>query len=164
MRCPHAGLVAVLVVILASLVTTQTPPASPMLPESLRTHLRDEQYVAVASVAALSKEVRDGLRDLFGAPTLGLAEPGAEYQATDVMLKPNLPTRRLIRAGCSADHCLVYYERGGIAHTWHVVVFQLRESGARFEWGGSAPWDLRDLDQVRSAILTGAVKGQTTYF
>lgn len=35
---------------------------------------------------------------------MDIAEPGAEFQATDVMRTPKLPSRRLIAAGCSTDH------------------------------------------------------------
>ena len=87
------------------------------LPRSLRGHLRGEQFVPVSGVAALPPGVRDGLQVLWHSPKFELAEPGAEYQVTDVITNPNLPTRRLILAGCSADHCIIYYEHGGIAHT-----------------------------------------------
>ena len=69
---------------------------------------------------ALPLGVRDELQTLFASQTLDIAEPGAEFQVTDVIRKPDLPIRRLVAAGCSIDHCIVYYERGGIAHTWHV--------------------------------------------
>jgi hypothetical protein len=94
---------------------------------------------------------------LFGTPTLAIAEPGAEFQATDVIVKPGLPTRRLVAAGCSTDHCLVYYERGGIAHTWQVVLFHWTPAETRFEWGASAPGNLRTIDGVRNAVLSGAI-------
>jgi hypothetical protein len=71
---------------------------------------------------------------------LELAEPGAEFQVTDVIVKPNLPIRRLILSRCSSDHCVVYYERGGIAHTFSVVLFRIDKGGAaQFEWG-SRSW------------------------
>jgi hypothetical protein len=105
------------------------------------------------------------LQTLFGSLALDIAEPGAEFQRTDVVVKPNLPTRRMVAAGCSTDHyCLVYYERGGLAHTWHVVLFRWRPAETRFEWGGSAPANLRTIDEVRKAVVSGAVKtGQAAF-
>jgi hypothetical protein len=97
---------------------------------------------------------------MFGG-TLDIAEPRAEFQATDVLLKPNLPIRRLVAAGCSNDfYCLVYYERGGIAHTWHVALFHWTPDETRFEWGGAAPGGLATIDAVRKAVLSGQIKSQ----
>ena len=91
---------------------------------------------------------------MFGTRELDIAEPGAEFQATDVIGNPKLPIRRLVAAGCSNDfHCLVYYERGGIAHTWHVALFHWTPAATRFEWGGNAPAGLKTIDDVRKAIL-----------
>ena len=81
------------------------------------------------------------------------------------MVEPRLPIRRLVAAGCSTDHhCLVYYERGGFAHTWHVAMFHWRPTATRFEWGGSAPGGLRTIDDVRNAILSGAIKSAQARF
>jgi hypothetical protein len=143
---------------------SQTAPASALTPE-LRTHLRDGTFGVVTSIRGLPLGVREALQEIFGSLTLDIAEPGAEFQRTDVVVKPSLPTRRMVAAACSTDHyCLVYYERGGLAHTWHVVLYRWRPSETRFEWGGSAPANLRSIDEVRKAILSGAVKaGQGTF-
>jgi hypothetical protein len=39
-----------------------------------------------------------------------------------------------------------------------VALFHWRPSETRFEWGGSAPANLTAIDQVRKAVLSGAVK------
>jgi hypothetical protein len=83
---------------------------------------------------------------------------------TDVAVNPKQPIRRLVAAGCSTDHCLVYYERGGIEHTWHVALFHWRPAATRFEWGGTAPGGLATIDDVRSAILSGGIKGQARFW
>lgn len=134
------------------------PPAT--LPETLRAHLAGERFGIVTSVRGLPLGVRDQLQALFRSRTLDIAEPGAEFQATDVVTKPNLPSRRLIAAGCAKDqHCLVYYERGGIAHTWQVALFHWTPALTRFEWGAPAPGGLATIEDVRQAILSGAIKG-----
>ncbi len=75
---------------------------------ALRAHLRDEQFQIVTSIRGLPLGVRDGLQTLFGSASLDIADPGAEFQATDVVVDPKLPIRRLVAAGCSADHhCLI---------------------------------------------------------
>jgi hypothetical protein len=133
------------------------------LSRGLRGHLRGETFAAVSEVRGLPLEVRDGLQALWHSPKFEMAGPGAEFQATDVITNPNLPIRRLIVAGCSVDHCIIYYERGGIAHTHTVVLFRTK-GAARFEWGGVAPPGLADLDQVKDAVLKGTVRGETGYW
>jgi hypothetical protein len=130
---------------------------------ALRTHVQDEQFGIVSSIAGLPLGVRDGLKMLFGSPTLDIAEPGAEFQVTDVVV-PKLPMRRLVAAGCSTDHCLVYYERGGTDHTWHVALFHWLPAATRFEWGGTAPGGLATIEDVRKAVLSGGIKGQARFW
>jgi hypothetical protein len=128
------------------------------LSEALRAHVRDERFQIVTSIRGLPIGVRDSLQTLFGG-ALDIAEPGAAFQATNVVASPNLPIRRLVAAGCSNDfHCLVYYERGGIAHTWHVALFRWTPASTRFEGGGTVPGGLTTIDAVRGAILAGGMK------
>ena len=128
------------------------------LPETLRAHLQNERLDTVTSLRGLPLGVREALQTLFGTPTLDIAEPGADFQATDLIRTPRLPSRRLIAAGCAMDHCLVYYERGGIAHSWHVALFHWTPKATRFEWGGTAPNDAATIDDVRSLVLSGKIK------
>lgn len=141
----------------------QTQSAA-QLPSALRDHLQNERLELVSSLRGLPLGVRDALQTLFGSTTLAIAEPGAVFQVTDLIVKPNLPIRRLVAAGCSLDHCLVYYERGGIAHTWQVALFHWTPEATRFEWGGSAPNNLKTIDNVRGAVLSGAIKGGNKFW
>lgn len=127
------------------------------LSETQRAHVKGDRFQVVTAVRGLPLGVRDGLQKLFGTPTLDIAEPGAEYQTTDV-IGSELPIRRLVAAGCSQDHCLVYYERGGIAHTWQVALFHWTPAATRFEWGAIAPGGFTTIDDVRKAVLSGTIK------
>lgn len=150
----------VIVVILSTGGVVASQAVAPMtLPEPLRAHVKAEAFGIVTSIRGLPLGVREGLQTLFGSNTLDIAEPDAEFQATDATAIPKLPTRRLLVAGCSEDHCLVYYERGGRERTWHVALFHWTPSATRFEWGGLAPRALTSLDAVRKAALSGQVKG-----
>ena len=152
-------LFCVIGVILWSAVVTGSQAAPPAaLSEALRAHLKNERLDLVTSVRGLPLGVRDGLQSLIGSETLEIAEPRAEFQATDVVVNPTLPIRRLVAAGCSTDHCLVHYERGGIAHTWHVALFHWTPAATRFEWGGTAPGRLATIADVRKAVFSGAIK------
>jgi hypothetical protein len=143
----------------SAVVTGSQTASTGALSEALRAHVKDEQFQIVTSIRGLPLGVRDGLQTLFGSPSLDIAEPGAEFQVTDVIVNPKLPIRRLVAAGCSTDHCLVYYERGGIAHTWQVALFRWTPAATRFEWGGTAPGGLKTIDDVRNAVLSGTIKG-----
>jgi hypothetical protein len=129
------------------------------LSPALRAHVERERFGIVTSIRGLPLGVRDELQNLFGSGTLDIAEPGARYQATDVIVDPPLPHRRLVAAGCSQDHCLVYYERGGIAHVWQAALFHWTPAATRLELGGLAPGGLGSIDEVRAAVLSGAIKG-----
>jgi hypothetical protein len=60
-----------------------------------------------------------------------LAEPGGKWNATDAIIDPTLPGKRLIWAAVGGDYYVVHYERGGIAHTFHVLVAKLAKTDAK---------------------------------
>ncbi len=150
---------AIVVVSLWCAVAAAGQTSAAALPERLRSHLKNARLDIVTSIRGLPLGVRDELQMLFGSQTLDIAEPGAEFQVTDVVRNPKLPIRRLVAAGCSIDHCLVYYERGGIARTSHVAIFHWTPQATRFEWGGIAPNNLATIDNVRRMVLSGTIKG-----
>jgi hypothetical protein len=123
-----------------------------------RAHLKNERLEIVTAIRGLPLGVRDELQTLFGSPSLDIAEPDARFQDTGAVDDPTLPSRRLVAAGCSIDHCLVYYERGGTARTWHVALFHWTPAATRFEWGGAAPGGLATIGDVKNAVLSGAIK------
>ena len=99
----HTRLFSAIGVSLWSVVTDSQAPTV-ALSEALRTHVTDERLGIVTSIRGLPLGVRDSLQTLFGSPALDIAEPGAEFQVTDEVGNPKLPIRRLVAAGCSADH------------------------------------------------------------
>jgi hypothetical protein len=60
-----------------------------------------------------------------------LAEPGGKWNATDVVMDTTLPGKRLIWAAVGGDYCVVHYERGGIAHTFHILVAKLAKNDTK---------------------------------
>ena len=142
---------------------SQAVPAG--LSGELREHMKRERFDIVTSIRGLPLGVRGELQTLFGSREFDvqrdIAEPGARFQGTDA-IDPALPLRRLIAAECSIDHCLVYYERGGSALTWHVALFHWTPDGTRLEWGGLAPQRLATIGDARNALLSGAIKGSAT--
>jgi hypothetical protein len=133
------------------------PPAA--LSSELQAHVRNGRFDVVTSLRGLPLGVRGALQTLIGSPTLDIAEPGAAFQASGETSNAGLPMRRLVAAGCSYEDCLVYYERGGSAgRTWRVALFHWTPTATTFEWGGTAPGGLT-IDGVRSAVLSGTIKG-----
>lgn len=133
--------------------------SAPPLSETLKAHLNGDQFQVVTSMRGLPLGVRDELGAMIKGQYTDFADPGTPFRATDAGTDPNLPVRRLVTAACSTDHhCIVYYERGGPAHTHHVAVFQWTPDATRLEFGGTAPGGLKTVDAVRNAILSGAIK------
>jgi hypothetical protein len=54
-----------------------------------------------------------------------LAEPGENWNATDAISDPTLPAKRLIWAAIGGEYYVMHFERGGIAHTYHIMVAKL---------------------------------------
>ena len=145
--------------LLSAVVAASQAVSSVSLSAELRGRVQNEQFGIVTSIRGLPLGVRGELQELFGTHALDIAETGAEFQANEAIANSKLPIRRLAAAGCSYDYCLVYYERGGAARTWRVALFHWAPDATRFEWGGAAPGGLATIDDVRRAILSGAVKG-----
>jgi hypothetical protein len=141
----------------SAVVAAGQATTSGTLSKEQRTLVQDGQFGIVTSVRGLPLGVRDALQTLWNSGTLDIAEPGGEFQRTDVVVNTLLPRRRMVAAGCTRNDCLVYYERGGLTHTWHVALFHWTPAATRFEWGGIAPAGLRTIDDVRKAILSGAI-------
>jgi hypothetical protein len=144
---------------LAAVIRGQAPSV-PSLSAELQAHLKNERLQIVTSVRGLPLGVRDRLQALFGSQSLDISESGADVERKEMSVDSTPRVRRrLIAAGCSYDHCLVYYERIAKAHTWHATLFHWSPEVTSFEWGGTARDGLRTIDDVRAAALSGAIKG-----
>ena len=68
---------------------TYSQAAAPVaVPGALRAHVKDERFQIVTSVRGLPLGVRDELQTLFGTQSLDIADPGASFQGTDVIVDP----------------------------------------------------------------------------
>ena len=148
----------------SAVVACSQPVASVALPATLRERVKSERFQIVTSIRGLPLGVRDAMQTLFGSETLDMAESGAQFQADDMVVNPALPIRRLVAAACAIEYCVVHYERGGAARSWHVALFHWTPAATRFEWGGDAPGRLATIDDVRNAILSGAIKNPASFW
>lgn len=154
----RAATALAIVAALAAVSTSHAQPVvRPTLSAAVQSHIRTETFQPVTSVRGLPLGVREELERMFGVSATAIAEPGARFQATDVISEPGLPIRRMNLAGCSQDHCLVYYERGGIAHTSQALLFHWTPTRTTVEAGGVAPALLRSVDDLRKVFLSGGL-------
>jgi len=155
-------------VVLAGLVGCSGPVAAALqVPAATQQHLREARFQEVTAVRGLPLGVRDALQALFdtvpdaplrrGDGTPDIADPSARFAESGETSDPAVPSRRLVVAGCSAERCLVYYQRGGPEPSWHAALFHWTPTLTRFETGGLAPRGLASVDAVREALLSGAV-------
>ncbi|SRR6266568_5222465 len=81
----------------------------------------------------------------------GLADPGQDFQSTDVIRGRPLPLRRLIIAGASQRYYILHYERGGIGRSWLLALFELSDGKANVRWvSNTGP--MTDLREVKTAL------------
>src|SRR5438552_17488709 len=100
-------------------VTKLSPEDRSMLQDSSRFHeVRSTRDLPPPIVALCADDGR-------------LAEPGQKWNATDSIMDPTLPGKRLIWAAVGGDYYVIHYERGGIAHTFHVLVATLANNDAK---------------------------------
>jgi hypothetical protein len=87
-----------------------------------------------------------------------IAEPGQKWNATDSIMDPTLPGKRLIWAAIGGEYYVVHYERGGIAHTFHILFAKITKDDAKSKvvWravGGPLKDYAAFLDALRSGKL-----------
>ena len=93
-----------------------------------------------------------------------LADPGQKWNATDAIIDPTLPGKRLIWAAVGGDYYVVHYERGGIAHTFHVLVAKLAKDEAKPKVVWSAVGGpFKDYAAFLDALRTGKLDDRLDY-
>jgi hypothetical protein len=160
MHLDHKAAV-VFVTLWSTVVACSQAATTAPLPDDVRAIVKNERFQLVTSIRGMPIGVRDALQTLFDSETLDIAESSEAFQVDD-MIHPGLKSRRLVASWCTIEYCLVHYERGGEAHTWHVALFHWTPAATRFVWGGTAPGRLATIDDLRNAILSGAIKSPAT--
>jgi hypothetical protein len=93
-----------------------------------------------------------------------IAEPGQKWNATDAISDPTLPGKRLIWGAVGGEYYIVHYERGGIAHTCHILVVKRPKTVAKpkVAWraiGGP----FKDYAAFLDALRTGKLDDRLDY-
>ncbi len=92
-----------------------------------------------------------------------MADPGKPYEATCFVTKPRLPSRRLVFAGVSKEHCFIHYERGGRGYSCSVVVFHLSNNEARFVSGSKSWKPYTNLKALQASVQVSRREDKQTY-
>jgi hypothetical protein len=106
----------------------------------------------LSGVEQLPESVKTAFAALAHQPQFEMADPGRDFQVTDVITHEGLPRRRLIFAGISDRDCFIQYEMGGRGHSFYVVVFSRGPSEATFMWGKALSKPAANIAELRSQI------------
>jgi hypothetical protein len=93
-----------------------------------------------------------------------LADPGQNWNATDAVTDPTLPWKRLIWAAVGGDYYVVHYERGGIDHSFHILVARFLKNDAKptVVWQALAK-QLKDYAGFLDALGNGKLDDRLNY-
>jgi hypothetical protein len=93
-----------------------------------------------------------------------LADPGQNWNATDAVTDPTLPWKRLIWAAVGGEYYVVHYERGGIDHSFHILVAKLPKNDAKptVVWRALAK-QLKDYAAFLDALRSGKLDDRVNY-
>lgn len=93
-----------------------------------------------------------------------LADPGQNWNATDAVTDPTLPWKRLIWAAVGDEHYVVHYERGGIDHSFHILVAKLTRDDAKPKvvWHAVGR-QLKDYAAFLDALRNGKLDDRVDY-
>jgi hypothetical protein len=157
-RMNHISLYLLFAVAIPSLcyadVTTLPADDRKVLQDSTRFHEVHSTSALPSAILALCDGGGDGK----------LAEPGQKWNATCVITDPSLPGKRLIWAAVGGEYYVVHYERGGIAHSFHILVAKQTKNDAKsvLVWRAvGAP--LKDYAAFLDALRTGKLHDSLDY-
>jgi hypothetical protein len=118
-------------------------------------HLFDGACRSVTSTDGLPIAIQNAFATITRDKPFALANPGARFNATDV-IEPGLPRRRMVYAGACENRWFIEYEKGGIGLSVQVMVLRLEQnSDVHFMWGGSGFGSVAPLAALQTAIVSG---------
>jgi hypothetical protein len=111
--------------------------ARPLYPlqDDLRAALRTpSDFTLHRSVSDVPDSVRTAFAKAAQEETFSMADPGGDWEATDVIQDLRRPRRRLSTVAINGAFCLVFYEHGGIVRTNNVAAFRMSYRTAEPVW------------------------------
>lgn len=119
-------------------------------------HLFDGACRSVNSTDALPITIQNAFASITQDKPFALANPGARFNATDV-IEPGLPRRRMVFAGACENRWFIEYEKGGIGLSVQVMVLRVEQnSDVHFVWGGWSFRSVASFAALQTAIVSDA--------
>ena len=120
-------------------------------------HLLNDNFIIVKTVRELPAPIQTLLTPSRKHPFSGMADPGQDFERTDVIVGKRLPFQRLIFAAVNAHYCLVYFEQGGIGYSERVILSHLENGQTTMRWSAnlSDGRRFRTFAELRAAIKNG---------
>jgi hypothetical protein len=143
MKKPNAGrIVFVLALALAACPSAFSAVVDPLVSGEVRvaTHLRD---IDAGALAALKRKFSDEHR---------LADRGAPFRSTDVLMGRDPASRRLVLAAVSGDTWFIHYEHGGYGLHSHLVALTRSRNSWRVVYSATAFYPYHTLPKLRDAF------------
>jgi hypothetical protein len=116
------------------------------------------RFREISSVRELPQQILALCADHNGR----LADPRAGWEPTDAITDTTLPTKRLIWAASDGHYYVVHYERGGRAHSYHVLIATLGQTEASFVWRGVGG-PLKNYSAFLRALQAGELDDRLNY-
>lgn len=112
----------------------------------------------------LTKDLPAGIVALCTDGGDTIAEPGQKWQVTEVIMESSLPIRRLIWAATDDEYYVVHYERGGIAHSFHVMIATITKGNPKpkLVWRGVGE-RLKDYRALLAAMSRNKLDDRADY-
>ena len=114
-------------------------------------------FTQVNRVKDIPKEVLRVVAEASHDPKFRLADPGQDWQETDVVVKPGLPWRRLVFAASSPQYWLLHYERGGRGHSYHFLLVQVQPGASRLVWKAVVFKAIPSKEDIPHAFASGDI-------
>lgn len=88
-----------------------------------------------------------------------IAPRDADWQVTDVVMGQPLPSRRFIMAVAEAGRFHIWYESGGLVHTYHLAILEASSGTNEYRPVAHLQGTLQQLCKVAETVGTGRVAG-----
>jgi len=131
------------------------------VPNDIRVHLLEGNFTIVRHM----KDIPNSCTTIFESSFLThsgshaspgeikFANPGEAFQASDNIVDPDLPFRRLEFAGLGATRCFIYYQQGGKPSSFCLAVMDYANQKTVFVGEGEVRGPAKNLDDLRRMML-----------
>jgi hypothetical protein len=137
------------ITVLLALVANLTVPTN-----SVEAAFQRADFRPIPRIEALPSQLSKALVEATRGERI--ANPKQKWQATDNLINPSLPRRRLILAGVSGKMSFVFYEHGGRGKHQHLLLFSGNpKTGFRLVRNLSMSRGLADIKGLKAYLADG---------